>query len=476
VVWFIVIFCLKVAGQKRVGFLAGRLERPETRPGYKSGSDRTLSAIPEEEERNEAEVNNGGLSAPNEETEASLVTPLVISNTIFDEREYAREENKFHRKVIGVRAAFVISGICIIISGGLFYWKGVASFDDSLSTVRVGIDLVQSTAKNVINLTDSLLADQETLEQGIKDTRSRELDRQDICNSTDPLAAQINQFADDLSTQIKDLGVRLRDEVTRFGDDMRELIVLTQDIFFFMMVAISIVIIVIILAMLLGSFFAAKGISNCFTMFVTNVILWPMFTFFLILMWAFATLFLVGSIAGADFCIRPDDFVKEILKKYQNEFGSIIFGFLIYYISGCTVAPTGQEAIQETMNLIVTVVDSAHSLTNILKNETLIELENVCGMGKTAATALQSGASLVHDATHAVNDALIRVDDILSCRTFNPIYTTFVHDAFCVEGVDGLAWIFSSSLFISVFSMTMIMFRAALYPIKESSVAESMAL
>lgn len=144
-VWFLVILCLKVAGQKRVGYLAGRLERPETRPENKSGSNRTLSVIPEEEERNEVQVNNDEVLAPNEETEASLVTPLVISNTIFDEREYAQEEKKFHRKVIGVRAAFVISGICIIISGGIFYGKGVASFDDSLNTIRVGIDVRKST-------------------------------------------------------------------------------------------------------------------------------------------------------------------------------------------------------------------------------------------------------------------------------------------------------------------------------------------
>ncbi len=194
----------------------------------------------------------------------------------------------------------------------------------------------------MINLTDTLLADQETLEQGLNDTRSSVVHRQEICHSTDPLAAQINKFADDLTTQIKDLGSRLRDEVSRFGDDMRELIVLTQDIdeklyqsdiFFYIMIAISIVLVFIILAMLVGSFFAAKGISNRFTKLVTNVILWPIFTFFLILMWAFSTLFLVGSIAGADFCIRPDYFVEEILTKYQDRFSSIIFGFLIYYIS-----------------------------------------------------------------------------------------------------------------------------------------------
>ncbi len=150
VVWFLVIVCLKVAGQKRVGFLAGHIEWREMKPEFESGSNRTLSAIPEEEERNETELNNEEFPAPNEETEAFLATPLVISNTIFDEREYAREEKKFHRKVFGVRAAFVISGICVIISGGLFYGKGVASFDDSLNTVRVGIDVSKFTTYYVV--------------------------------------------------------------------------------------------------------------------------------------------------------------------------------------------------------------------------------------------------------------------------------------------------------------------------------------
>ena len=39
--------------------------------------------------------------------------------------------------------------------------------------------------------------------------------------------------------------------------------------------------------------------------------------------------------------------------------------------------------------------------------------------------------------------------------------------AFCVEGVSGLTYIFSTTLVISIFSMIMIMFRAALYSVKE---------
>lgn len=46
---------------------------------------------------------------------------------------------------------------------------------------------------------------------------------------------------------------------------------------------------------------------------------------------------------------------------------------------------------------------------------------------------------------------------------------TFVHQAFCVQGVSGLTYIFSTTMVIAIFSMVMIMFRAAMYPIKEPS-------
>ena len=75
--------------------------------------------------------------------------------------------------------------------------------------------------------------------------------------------------------------------------------------------------------------------------------------------------------------------------------------------------------------------------------------------------------SLSREATHVLNRAIVGLRKVLACETFNPIYTTFVHQAFCVQGVTGLTYIFSTTLVISIFSMVMIMFRAALYPIKE---------
>jgi hypothetical protein len=43
--------------------------------------------------------------------------------------------------------------------------------------------------------------------------------------------------------------------------------------------------------------------------------LWPVFNFLLILFFIFALLFLVSSIAGADFCYDPDTLMVWYLRK-----------------------------------------------------------------------------------------------------------------------------------------------------------------
>lgn len=92
-----------------------------------------------------------------------------------------------------------------------------------------------------------------------------------------------------------------------------------------------------------------------------------------------------------------------------------------------------------------------------------------CGLDKAAATAFQGGAELLHEATHAINHGWIEARHLLECKTFNPIYTTFVHDAICIGAVGGLTWLYSSAFAMFLFSMLMIMFRAGLYPVKYPS-------
>jgi len=96
----------------------------------------------------------------------------------------------------------------------------------------------------------------------------------------------------------------------------------------------------------------------------------------------------------------------------------------------------------------------------------LQDLETQCMLSSTLATSIHEGAKLLHAASYSLNSAWIGVQDIIQCKTFNPIYSTFVHSALCLDGVGGLTWLFSTSIFLVVFAMIMIMFRAALYPVK----------
>jgi len=107
-----------------------------------------------------------------------------------------------------------------------------------------------------------------------------------------------------------------------------------------------------------------------------------------------------------------------------------------------------------------------HDFSEIIGAMSLGTLETECGLGLSAATALEGGSELLHEATHSISRGWIELRHMLECKTFNPIYTTFAHDAICVEGVDGLTWLFSTSFAMFLFAMIMIMFRAGLYPVK----------
>lgn len=127
----------------------------------------------------------------------------------------------------------------------------------------------------------------------------------------------------------------------------------------------------------------------------------------------------------------------------------------------------------EMANQLKLVLASLHFLMELVGELSIENIAAICGLQAGEAAALKTLTVVGHEATHVLNRGVVGMRDLLSCETFNPIYTTFVHDAFCIEGVSGLTYIFSTTLVISVFSMVMIMFRAALYPIREPTGAQS---
>lgn len=118
------------------------------------------------------------------------------------------------------------------------------------------------------------------------------------------------------------------------------------------------------------------------------------------------------------------------------------------------------------LNDIAALLVQMNTVTDIMKKMPTSTLSLACGFTDAEATTLHEGFGLMHNLTNFLNQDVIDARKLLECEAFNPIHTKLMYDALCTEGVDGLTWIFSSSLLLVVFAMLFMMFRAALYPVK----------
>jgi hypothetical protein len=124
------------------------------------------------------------------------------------------------------------------------------------------------------------------------------------------------------------------------------------------------------------------------------------------------------------------------------------------------------------LNDIAALLVQMNAVTDIMRNVPTSALSLACGFTDAEATSLHEGLGLMHNLTNYLNQDVIDARKLLECEAFNPIYTILMYDALCKEGVDGLTWIFSSSLLLVVFAMLFVMFRAALYPVKTPKMNE----
>lgn len=451
-VWFFVIVSLKVAGSEKVGFLAGRFSEPA---GSGSGCNGA------EKEGTEVQLEDNGRS----ELRISTAVPVADEG----------KRKSFKRRVWFVRGMFILSGIGVIVGGALFYSMGVTAFQSSLNSVKEGLDLTQAAAFKAIDLTNNVLKASDDVEQEIEEGQEVEREAGQICGLDDEVAIQIQSAYSELETNVDQFKRMIEGSLKGFEKDLRSLVSLTEsiddsldsaNIVFVILIAISMLMIGLILAQLVGVLLSIFGISNWLTCCIRNAVIWPLFTLLLVLSWILATLFLVLSVGGADFCISPDAHVQTLLNRNEDQFDGILFGFIIFYVSGCSIAPPGTSDIMDLVGAVKGMVDNAHALIETVGDMNLDRLGETCGLTAAQAAAFNSLVTLAHDATHVVNRSMIGLREVLECETFNPIYQTFVHNAFCVDGVSGLSIIFSTTLAMAIFSMMMITFRAALHPVQ----------
>lgn len=338
--------------------------------------------------------------------------------------------------------------------------------------------LVQGTLKLGIILSETILKEKEEMKQGMLETQALAADESLAGNcGFGGDGIQIRETLTNISAAYNELSSMIDDSLANMSDDLRTLVGLIEnlesslyvtDIFFYIMIAVTCFLVFLVVAMMIGVWFSAKNVSNCFTRCIARAILWSLFVFFLVLFWTFSAAFLIATLAGADFCISPDEYVAQFMKKFSDLFDGLLLGFVIYYISGCTITAPGTEALFNIATQITVVAESSHNLVEKVGGKSTQDMINICGLTEKRAEALLRVATMLHSGIHVVDNSLAGLREILACSTLNPIYVTMVHNAVCVESVNGLVCIFSTTMVISVFSMWMILFRAALYPVQEA--------
>ncbi|KAL7516452.1 hypothetical protein ACHAWX_001473 [Stephanocyclus meneghinianus] len=414
-------------------------------------------------------------------------TPLVITDNIEGEMRRVEMEKKFVRTVTAVRAVFLLSGLGVIISGGLYYGKAVKSFNSAFDEVRVGTNDIRGKSLAALNISDSILTDEEKLVMTVAALKLKMPEIATQCSSIPGLGDIIQPIIDQVNgstAEIEQYSGQLESSLTSANDALNRIVTMSEDVdntvdktqqYFVACVWTSTIFFIVVVGILVGSLFVTFERSNFLTKLTTSAWLWPLFAILLILAWVFATLFLAASLSGSDVCVEPDEVAYNVLAANSEGLDSTIYLNLVNYITGCSL---GQAAIiPDDLNVtnkidkIHTVATELQSLTQQLGSPLIQQVIGSCGLNETTVAEFQDGADQLLSFAHLLRYGYNSLEnEILSCSSMNPIYVTFVHDALCSDAVQGgVIWLFSTTLFVVIFSMMMATFRSAMYPITRCS-------
>lgn len=468
ILWTLVLLILKCCG-RRVGCASGRPHAPK--PPVRQNTNRQEGF--EVTESTKIQFVEGEM----EDADPSKLAFNVDEQYQFDLENYERNLKKHNRSMLLTRISFMLAGLTAIIASTLFFAKGAEELVQSLNTAQLSLDLADTTLNKAINVSDTFVAAQERVNEEkliFADESSEFCD----LNATDlPAAAEVQAAINDLATASKALTTGFIDSAVNLAEDLRAARELTHEVntsldrvkpFFYIAVAFSAVLDVIILSLMLSVALQWAGkkprCCQCLMRCVRNVFIIPILFIFMFLAWLFCSVFVIAAVAGADFCMKPDVYVLSFLEKYEERFtsGSMVLSFLKYYVSACNENYEPIDIPEMVPEGLDAAVNAVHSFLEYGQNDNAFTevLNSICS---NSGDKINELASVLHQQLHVLVGAIVGIANVLQCSSMNPIYTTAIHKATCVNGVGGLAWLFWTQITIAVACMMMITLRASWY-------------
>jgi hypothetical protein len=202
----------------------------------------------------------------------------------------------------------------------------------------------------------------------------------------------------------------------------------------------------------------------------------PLFTIAIVASYVICCAMLPFSAATADACsgggdIRggPDDTVLTVYRNFMGDDNGVFLKFLGYYTQQCNP----EYFPFDFLDIYVSDLDKAIASTNtaisaIGGNQDLLEAQ--CGK------SFDDVLSLVTNMNRNLLVLQKQVDkslELVKCENINNLYVKTIHETGCTYSVDAMAWIFASTLIISVCGLIMIMLRSACYPAEYLDLSEA---
>jgi hypothetical protein len=205
--------------------------------------------------------------------------------------------------------------------------------------------------------------------------------------------------------------------------------------------------------------------SEGYYFFITWFIL-PIFLLMIILAYVAAGFVVLTAEGNADFCSggsedTPEASIDAILAQYNQTPDKLFYNVVTFYANQCTTS-NPWAFLQNYYAQLTTAKASLDIFSEAIVTATTEQLSQECGADYSPILQL---INQLRTHTSILLDSSIRSMELMGCKSIVPLYTTVVYEGTCNTSITAASWIFASFFVIAFFSMVMVMFRGAYYPI-----------
>lgn len=207
---------------------------------------------------------------------------------------------------------------------------------------------------------------------------------------------------------------------------------------------------------------------------LTNVFI-PLFVISIIATYVLCCAMLPFSAATADACSGggvhrggPDDSVLTIYRNFMGNDTKFV-KFLGYYTQQCKEEYDPFGFLDIYLSDLKTAMSSTDTAASAISgNQDFLEAQ--CDKDFDEVLGLVNDMS---DNLHVLQEQVDKSLELVKCENINKLYIQTIHETGCTYSVDAMAWIFASTLIISVCGLIMIMLRSACYPVEYLDLGDS---